>query len=255
MSCSGTRKLTLLLDSDIIAYKFASSSQKNFDWEGDGNISSYVAPLEDVLPLVDDYIGELVKTLKADDFIVCLSCPSSDNWRLPILPSYKSNRLGVVKPELLAPIKDAMRERYQCYERPHLEADDIMGILSTHPRLIPGKKIIVSEDKDLKTIPGWLFNPRKDQKPRRISEEEADYWHLYQTLIGDTTDGYKGCPGVGPKTAEKALHECPGWETVLNLYAAKGFTEDDALVQARVARICRHSDYDFKNRKVIPWKP
>jgi DNA polymerase-1 len=42
---------------------------------------------------------------------------------------------------------------------------------------------------------------------------------------------------------------------VVALYARYGLTEDDALVQARVARICRASDYDFKDRKVIHWTP
>ncbi len=75
-----------------------------------------------------------------------------------------------------------------------------MGILSTHPTKIQGKKIIVSEDKDMRTIPGWLYNPgpNKDIEPKYINEFEADRYHLYQTITGDSTDGYKGCPGAGP---------------------------------------------------------
>jgi DNA polymerase-1 len=249
---------TLLIDSDIVAYKFASANQKNFDWDGDGDIVSHVADLEDVLPDVDQYLAELVSYLKADSFIVCLSCDSADNWRKDILPSYKENRSGTIKPQLLAPIKNAMRERYNCYERPRLEADDIMGILSTHPKLVEGKKIIVSEDKDMKTIPGWLYNPAKDLKPKFITEQTAHYWHLYQTLIGDTTDGYKGCPGIGPKkgdmwlsTPELGCH----WDAVVAAYESKGLTEEDALVQARVARICHYTDYNFKTKEVIPWTP
>lgn len=258
----------LLLDSDIIAYKFASANQRNFDWESDGNIVSHVEPLEDVVEQVRDYIFDLCKQLKADRYIVCLSCASTDNWRKDVLPSYKENRAGTVKPVLLGPIKDTMREEFECYERPRLEADDIMGILSTHPTLIPGKKIIVSEDKDMKTVPGWLFNPRKDEKPRKVSEEQADYFHLYQTLIGDTTDGYKGCPGIGPVKAEKILQWAENdhrldngllrdfmWSRVVDAYESKGLTEEDALVQARVARICRFRDYDFKNKEVILWTP
>lgn len=248
---------TLLLDSDIIAYKFAAANQKNFDFEGDGNIVSYVAPLEDALEEVTTYINELVTKLEADRYIVCLSCDSKDNWRKKVLPSYKENRANVIKPELLAPIKEAMRERYECYERPNLEADDIMGILSTHPTLVPGMKIIVSEDKDMKTIPGWLFNPAKDEKPKKITVKEADHYHLTQTLTGDSTDNYKGCPGVGPVKAEHIL--CNGeyspWTRVVLAYESKGLTADDALVQARVARICRHQDYDFKKKKVILWTP
>lgn len=246
---------TLLLDSDIIAYQHAATAQKEIDWDNDGDKTLVVDDLEVVLHYVDDTINATMERLNGDNFIVCLSCNSEDNWRKQVLPSYKENRAGVAKPLHLSAIKEAMRSRYECYERPTLEADDIMGILSTHPRLIKGKKIIVSEDKDMKTIPGWLYNPRKGEKPKCIQQFEADYWHLYQTLIGDTTDGYKGCPGIGPKKAEKALIESQSWQTVVGLYASKGLTEEDALVQARVARICRAEDYDFKNKEVILWTP
>ena len=253
-------KTTLLLDSDIIAFKFASVSQKDFKWgDEDDTNSRVVEDISEVIPLVEDYITDLKIKLQATDLIVCLSCPSSENFRYTVLPSYKHKRVNVEKPILLSVIKDWMRETYPTYERPTLEADDIMGILSTHPKLIPGKKIIVSEDKDMKTIPGWLFNPRKDEVARLISPEEADYWHMYQTLVGDTTDGYKGCPKVGPAKAEALLLCQEGyindWQVVLDTFISKGLAEEDALVQARVARICRHSDYDFINKEVILWTP
>lgn len=249
-------RTTLLLDSDIIAYKFAAAAQKTFDWDGDGsNVATTVDDLIEVIPKVKDYIDELIVQLEADDVVVCLSCPSDENFRYKVLPTYKHNRVGVAKPELLKAVKAWMAERYTSYERPGLEADDIMGILSTHPLLIKGKKIIVSEDKDMKTIPGWLFNPAKDTKPKRIDHDLAAYWHLYQTLVGDTTDGYKGCPGIGPKKAEALLHEFPTWDAVRWQYHCRGLTEEDALVQARVARICQFQDYNFDKKEVILWNP
>ena len=36
-----------------------------------------------------------------------------------------------------------------------------------------------------------------------ISEEEADYNHMLQTLAGDYTDGIPGCPSVGKKLQKK----------------------------------------------------
>lgn len=275
-------QVTLLIDSDIVAYKFASANQKNFDWESDGEIATQVADLEEAMVDVQEYLTDLHIKLKADRSILCLTSP--DNWRKDVLPTYKANRKDVVKPLLLDPIKQVFRDSWDNYERPRLEADDIMGILSTHPTLIPGKKIIVSEDKDMKTIPGWLFNPAKDLKPRYITPEEAAYWHFYQTLCGDTTDGYAGCPGVGKTTADRFLkerikvepyghifksgprkgvsetrwRESPSdspWETVVSLFNKEGLTEEDALVQARVACICHAKHYDFKNKEVILWNP
>lgn len=244
--------LTLLIDADILAYKFAAKAERKYEF------GIAVDPLEEVTPKVDEWLADLKEQQKADRLIICLSCPTAEGWRKKVLPTYKDNRKDVPKPALLSAIKDYLEDTYESFRRPGLEADDIMGILSTHPTLIKGKKVIVSEDKDMKTIPGWLLNPEKDSKPRLITEQEADYWHLYQTLVGDSTDGYSGCPGIGPKKAEAYLSDpnwSEPWDAVLAAYAAKGLTEEDALVQARVARICRASDYAFKLKKVLLWTP
>lgn len=260
---AGRPLTTLLLDADIIAYKFAAAGQDTFRFDPEAPPCVSADDFADVAEEADKYIAGVAAQLKADKLIVCLSCPSEENWRLGVLPSYKANRKDVVKPVHLAAVKEHFAANYPTYQRPTLEADDVMGILSTHPHLVPGKKIIVSEDKDMKTIPGWLFNPRKDTQPRRIDEQEANYWHLHQTLVGDTTDNYKGCPGVGPVNAERLLHSPNGellgswssWQAVLAAFILKEQTEADALVQARVARICRHTDYDFKRKEVKLWEP
>jgi DNA polymerase-1 len=82
---------------------------------------------------------------------------------------------------------------------------------------------------------------------------------MKQTLTGDPTDGYGGCPGVGKAKVAKALtkktEDQTLWELVVQQYVSKGLTEADALVQAQVARICRADDYDFINKRPIPWHP
>lgn len=251
---------TLLIDADIVAFQHAAAAQKSWDWD-DGDVTTQVDELDNVTPHIEATLENLRKRLRANAFIICLSCPADEGWRRKILPAYKANR--GTKPELLGAIKGWLHDNYRTYLKPTLEADDVMGILSTHPKLIPGEKVIVSIDKDMQTIPGLLFNPNKDTKPRLITEEEANHWHLYQTLVGDTTDNYKGCPGVGPKKAEVILltadddGTAPGgkWPGVVRAFKDRGLTEDDALLQARVARICRHTDYDFKRKEVILWAP
>lgn len=269
---------TLLIDSDIVAFQFAAKAQRTYSF------GVAVDELDEVTPKVDEWLQDLKAKLKADDFIICLSCPSVECWRMDVLPSYKGNRDLSTRPVLLDAVKDYLADNYKSYRRPTMEADDIMGILSTDPSLVKGKKIIVSEDKDMQTIPGWLYNPRKDTKPRLITKEQADRYHLYQTIIGDTTDGYVGCPGAGDKAATELLDQprawtpyqhvfksgprkglaetrwvlgesCAPWQAVVALYERYGYTEADALVQARVARICRSSDYDFKTKQVILWTP
>lgn len=251
-------KTTLLLDADIIAYKIASTAEKRYQFPG-CEPSVMLQDWAEVTPRIDAEVNKLTKKLETSEVMVCLSCPTAENWRLDILPTYKGNRKGTVRPTYLAAVKDYLAAEYPSYRRPTLEADDIMGILSTHPTLIKGKKVIVSEDKDMKTIPGWLFNPAKDKAPRLIDGMEAEWWHYHQTLVGDTTDGYTGCPGIGPVKASKIIAASMAgvdeWEHITAAFVSKGLTEADALIQARVARICRHTDYDFKRKEVKLWSP
>jgi len=250
-------KVTLLLDADIIAYKFAAMAEETFEFD-EGIKLKAVAVDEVIIAGMKAYIEQLLVNLNADDFKVCLSCPSKENFRLDVLPDYKSNRKDIVRPEKLAFCRNWLEDFYapKIYKRDTLEADDVMGILAT-AKIIKGTKIIVSEDKDLKQIPGLLFNPRKDVTPRMVSEEEGDYYFYTQILTGDATDGYKGLPGIGAVKADKILQAAEGnyWEAIVQAYESKGLTEEDALVQARVARICRAIDYDFKNKKVKLWTP
>ncbi|WP_256365548.1 hypothetical protein [Methylovorus sp. MM2] len=271
------------MDADILAYRTASANEKRYDW-GEGVTSHIVNDdFEAIKKDIQSELDDLLLRTEADDFLICLS-DDNYNWRKKVLPSYKQHRKNSIRPELLYPLKDYLFENYPSYRKETLEADDVMGILSTHPKLIAGKKIIVSEDKDMKTIPGWLFNPKKDKKPRLITPEAADRFHMYQTITGDTTDGYKGCPDVGDKgaiemldspflmvpyeyefqrgkrkgTTEVRYEQAPApslWEGIVSLYEWKGLTEYDAITQARVARILRHTDYDFKTKEVIYWNP
>ena len=143
---------------------------------------------------------------------------------------------------------------------PRLEADDVMGITATDP-LHFHKPIIVSIDKDLRSIPGRFFNLGKpDEGIQEISIEDADYWFMMQTLMGDATDGYPGCPKFGPATAAKALKGVPKtikdmWPVVVAAYEKAGFGEDYALLMARMARILRDEDYDFVKQEVNLWVP
>lgn len=250
---------TALIDADIFAYKWASASRDTFNW-GEG-VTSAVATrtLEEAAAELDADIERVATQLKVDDVIICLTEPDpTKEWRKILYPRYKAHRDPSKKPELLRPLKDHLAANYRTYIREGLEADDCMGILATHPTLIPGRKVVVTIDKDLLQIPGWNFNPVKDSKAKLITPEAGDYMHMYQTLVGDATDGYPGCPGIGPKKADVILSCCPPefmWMKVVKAFATKGLTEDDALMQARVSRICQWQDYDYIKKEVKLWNP
>lgn len=253
---------TLLIDGDIFIYQIASKAEKPIDW-GDGQWT-LGADQQSAQQELDDYFSKLKETLEADALIIAIK--DKLNWRRDVLASYKAHRAVVREPMLRQPLMQYVSDNYRVFSRPTLEGDDVLGILSTSNQIVKGEKVIVSTDKDMKQIPGLSYNPNRPEAGIVETDEmAADMWHMTQTLTGDSTDGYSGCPGVGPKTASRILCEAikngePGmlgdiWRDVVQAYEGKGLTESDALVQARVARICRASDYDFKERKVILWQP
>ncbi|NPU64610.1 hypothetical protein HL667_06335 [Bradyrhizobium sp. 83012] len=262
-----SEKLTVLIDGDIIAYKAASVHQKTFDF-GDGPV--YETDLEGAIGLAENLIYTAAEKLKASSIVACLTGPlmeiSARNFRKELLPTYKGNRKGP-KPVLLPSVKEYIRSTFDTKIKDGIEADDVMGIMCTHPSLIPGKKVIVSIDKDLLQVPGRHYNPDTDTK-RMVSEQAGDRLFMMQTLTGDITDNYPGLPRVGPVKAAAILDEEPDgpidpeitqlqwhWSRVVKAFEKKGLTEDDALVQARCARILRHTDYDFKRNEPILWSP
>ncbi|MCA0324033.1 MAG: hypothetical protein LCH89_00295 [Proteobacteria bacterium] len=247
-------KLTAILDADILIYQAALQVEHEHRW--DDGMWTYHAEEEHGQHALRSAIESLVVTLKADDFVLPLT-DLDRNWRLDILPTYKGNRKGTRRPLLRRHLFEWCLTEYgsRAYMRPTLEGDDVAGILLTHPTLIQGDRILASLDKDMKTLPGKHYN-QGNGRFFEINSEEADWWHLYQTLTGDTTDGYTGCPGVGPKKALELLNtEDPLWPVVVAAYRKAGLSEQVAIQQARVARICRHTDYDYKKRKPILWTP
>ncbi len=246
-------KCTMLVDADIPCYQIAASLERVVD-DGDDWVSAYMDKLE-ARQAFDSLIQGWKNEIGATDVVMALT--DKTNFRNEVLATYKMNRVGQRKPIGLSSMKAHVANSYETVIKPALEADDVLGILSTHPTLIPGKKIIISIDKDFKTIPGFLYNPNKPEEGvQEVSENEANYWHMYQTLIGDRTDGYTGCPGIGPKNAEKILSKSPDfWGSVVAAYQKAGLGTAEALCQARVSRILRFTDYDLTAQKPILWTP
>jgi len=89
-----------------------------------------------------------------------------------------------------------------------------------------------------------------------VNKDDGAKWHLTQTLSGDQTDGYGGVPGIGVKRAEALFKEKGySWRTVVSAFKDKDLSEEDALVNARLAKILTKDDYDFKKNRPILWSP
>tara|TARA_R110000851_G_scaffold91287_3_gene199399 strand:- start:3702 stop:4451 length:750 start_codon:yes stop_codon:yes gene_type:complete len=242
----------LLIDGDILLYKIAMNNEVPTDW---GNGLWTLHADENVCKLdVDAVIDNLGSNFSADDYVVCLT--DKHNFRKDVLPSYKSNRKNIRKPMMLKTLRKYVMEKHNGVVWKNLEADDVMGIMATEPSI--DERIIVSIDKDMKTIPCNLSADGQTVTP--IPQRLADYWFMIQTLTGDKTDGYDGIEGVGIKTAEKLIMKYTNvplldlWKIVKKIYVDKGYTEAEALQQARVAHILRHGEYNKKTGEVKLWQ-
>lgn len=247
-------KRTLLIDGDILLYVESSAVEIEMDWGDDW--WTLHGDAREAKERVDIWVADIKELLEADDVILTLT--DNANWRKDVLPTYKANRKGKRKPVVYNELKRYAIDTYKTALYPTLEADDVMGILQTDPAN-DNDTVIVSEDKDMMTIPGKLYRPiRPEEGIQYISLEQANYNHYKQALMGDSTDGYAGCPGIGPKTAEKILKQADDsecWGLIVAAYEKAGLTEEDALTQARVARILRHGEYNHKKEKVNLWTP
>ena len=237
--------MKLLIDADFIVYKACAAAETEIDW-GDDTIlvtssfsDAYKATKREITKLENKF-GSLSP--------IILFFSDAVNFRKKILAEYKGHR-NRKKPCGYKRVINALGKEYKVIIKPELEADDSMGIYATrYP-----DNMIVSPDKDMRQIPGQLYN---FDETFTITPEEGASWHLIQTLAGDQTDGYGGVPGIGVKRAVSLFEEKGySWETVVNAFVERDLTEEDALVNARLARILTNDDYDFKKRKPKLWTP
>ncbi len=246
-------KTALVIDGDIFLWECCLSSEEAFDW-GDDFWTLHADAQEARLKL-DIAFAELKEKLNATTMAIALS--DKDNWRKEVLPTYKAHRKRTRKPVVFHAMKEYVRETYKTFEIPKLEADDVCGLLMSD-RLWRTRfeRILVSADKDLLQIPGLHYNPnRPNEGVTEVTEKNGTYNHLFQSLTGDAVDGYAGCPGIGPKTAERLLAIDPSWDTVARAYEDAGLSLEDALQQARVAKIMTTKDFNYTTKEVILWEP
>lgn len=240
-------KTHIVIDGDILCYTASSAVEKSIDWGDD--FWTLHSDLSEARSRVDIDIVEFVERLNGSSYTVCFS--DKANFRKDVYPQYKANRKDLRKPVAFAALKAYILECWPCATWKNLEADDVMGIMATDPRK---DVVIVSADKDMRTIPGRWFNPNNpDAGIIHVSRDDADRNHLIQTLTGDRVDGYPGCPGIGPARAEKIVDG--GWSAVVDAYVKAGLNEAVALTQARMAYILRKGDYVRKSGRVKLWDP
>lgn len=237
-----TTARTLWIDGDAIVYRSCISAEHEVNWGND--LFTIHSTFSDAHGIFDILLSELMDRAETTEAVFCFS--GADNWRKHLWPEYKNHRKNTRKPLVYSELIGYVTEHFTSHIEPTLEADDLLGLLCHDC----DENILWSPDKDLKQIPGLhLF----DDDVEYIDEVQATAFHMYQTLVGDTADGYKGCPGIGDVRGSKLCHG--GWDAVLGAFLKAGLTEEDALLQARLSRILRNDEYDFETKEVRLWTP
>jgi len=238
--------MSLLIDADYIVYKACAAAETEIDYGDD--VIVVTSRFSDAYSHVERELYKIAENLgQFDDSILFFS--DSSNFRKLLDPAYKGHR-NRKKPCGYKRVINKLKEAYHVVVMPTLEADDAIGIYATKEQ----GHIICSPDKDMRQIPGDLYD--LSEGVVTITKEEGDRWHLIQTMAGDQTDGYAGVPTIGVKRADAILTEKgANWKTVLETFLEKGLTEEDALLNARLAKILQVEDYDFTNQTVRPWTP
>ncbi len=244
-------KKTLLIDGDVLAYQSAFIAQANIQWEGE------LWTTHSDLALAKNWVIERFEMFKektgADAFVIAIS--DKNNFRRKLNPLYKANRRSKFAPIGLSPMRDWMAEEYGTVIYPNLEADDTIAIMATD--LTPDEeRIIVSIDKDFKSVPCTFYDFNRDEI-HDVSVEDANKYHLMQTMAGDPVDGYKGIPGVGVVKAMRLLDKNgANWDTVLKAYSDAQLTEEEALTNAWMAYLIQHKEFDPVNQQLkYLWMP
>ncbi|MGH8756154.1 MAG: 5'-3' exonuclease, partial [Burkholderiales bacterium] len=171
-------------------------------------------------------LRRLLSDYKAD-YTACVFDAKGKTFREDQYPQYKANRPAM--PEDLAVQIEPLHECIRALGWPLLiidgvEADDVIGTLTTLAAREGIKSIVSTGDKDLAqlvspqvTLINTMSNEKLDEQgvvakfgvePSRILD--------YLTLIGDSVDNVPGVDKVGPKTAVKWLAQ---YQTLDNLMA------------------------------------
>lgn len=219
-----------LIDSDGIAYRAAAVTdgkqyaigKKAFKYKKDvitycekNNLNPddieeqwFPEPLAHALKIVDISISGIKNALNQKygiNYTMEFYHTHKVNFRDSIVDDYKASRKGKRRPSHLNPCKEHIAKNYREFTESGLEADDLLGIRAYECSADNIKHVIVSNDKDLKTIPGTIYDWVKKEWYESKTVEAMKFFYA-QTIAGDDTDGIPGVMGLGinPKGTGKA---------------------------------------------------
>ena len=227
------------------------------------------------------FTNTLVQVLESEkpDYIGVAFDVSRKTFRTEMYEAYKANREEM--PEDLRKSVPYIRGIIRAFNIPILEmegyeADDIIGTLAKRAEQQGFQTYMMTPDKDYAQLVSdniFIYKPGK-------SGDDAEVWDIEKVkenfgidkpeqvidilgLMGDTADNIPGCPGIGPKNAQKLIAE---YGSVEGLYEhideIKGKQkenlvnfEEQVRLSKKLAVIMKEIPIEFRPEKLIMEKP
>lgn len=223
-----------LLDAYALIYRayygFIKSPRINSKGENTSAVLGFVNTLEEIL------------TKENPEYIGVAFDPHGATFRHEAFAAYKAQREETPEGIRFAVpiIKDILKAyRIPVLEVSGFEADDVIGTLAKQSESIEGiDTFMMTPDKDYGQLVAKnvrMYKPRHDGGfdilgVKEVTEKYgiSDVKQVIDLLglMGDSSDNYPGCPGVGEKTAVKLINEFGSIEGLLaNIDQLKGATK------------------------------
>ena len=162
--------MKVLVDGDIITYR-----------AGFGSKGDYLMAVE----LVDSYLLEIFDRF-GSDYKIFLSGPHNFRYKVATIQPYKGNRDSSKRPLQYQNVRDYLFDWWGAEITIGIEADDAIGLN------YDSDSIIVSIDKDFRTIPNIQYYDLVKKELYFVDEEEAWFNFYTQMLVGDKSDNIPG---------------------------------------------------------------
>ena len=212
-----------LLDAYALIYRayygFIRNPRINSKGENTSAVLGFVNTLEEIL------------TKENPEYIGVAFDPHGPTFRHKAFPDYKAQREETPEGIRFAVpiIKDVLKAyRIPVLEVQGFEADDVIGTLAKQSESIGElDTYMMTPDKDYGQLVAKnvkMYKPRFDGGFDILGEKEvkekyglSDVKQVIDLLglMGDSSDNYPGCPGVGEKTAVKLINEFGSIENLL----------------------------------------
>jgi len=227
------------------------------------------------------FANTLVQLLETEkpEYIGVVFDLSKPTFRHEIFPEYKANRQEM--PEDLRKSIPYIRKMVEAFRIPIIEmegyeADDVIGTLARKASDEGYITYMMTPDKDYAQLVSetvFMYKPGKSGNDNEIwgVEEVKQNFELNSPaqvidllgLMGDSSDNIPGCPGIGPKNAQKLIAEFGGIDGIYqNLGQLKGKQkenleayEEQVRLSKKLATIVVDAPIAFEPEKLRMDKP